>query len=369
MTTATALLALVLVAAEGGGASAPPAPPSSIARLEVRAAPECASRGDLVARVQARSPRIRFVDDPGVLGIRAVFTTSHAGAVTGELVLAEPGEPPASRRLVTRSCAEAAEAIALIIAVTLDPTSASEGAGAAVRLPGASARGVAAPAGRDPATPATGTAAAANAGPRAQPDGDARAPARKVEAEAPAVVAEAAPQVPSRRHLGVALAGQVLSGPAPGLLPGLGVSFVLGLDREALWSPAVVLGVSHAARSGFVESGGTSAFALDAVTVDACGLRWRSTLVEGRACLASLVGQLSARGTETYSPASSARPFAVVGAAASLGLILGERVGVMARLGAGYSLVRDSFEFAPNVFHRAAPLTATASLGLEIRQP
>jgi hypothetical protein len=369
MTTATALLALVLVAAESGGAPAPEAAPVSTARLEVRAAPECAGRSDLVARVQARSPRIRFVDEPGALAIRAVFTTAHPGTVIGELVLAETGELPTSRRLVTRSCAEAAEAIALIIAVTLDPTSASEGAAASARAAGAGVGAEGTGAGKGQAAPAPASRSAAEEifGDRAKPRDGAATPTRPESAAASALAAApAAPPVASRRRVAGVLVGQVIAGPAPGLLPGVAAYLLLGLDREALWSPAVLLGVAHAARSGFVESGGTAAFALDAVALDACGLRWRTTYFEGRACAAALAGQFTARGSETYSPATSARPFVTAGAAASLGFFFSARVGVVARLGAGYTFVRDSFEFAPTVFHRASPLTTTISLGLEI---
>jgi hypothetical protein len=40
-----------------------------------------------------------------------------------------------------------------------------------------------------------------------------------------------------------------------------------------------------------------------------------------------------------------------------------------ARLGAGTTLVRDSFEFTPVVFYGVAPVTLSGSMGLGVRWP
>ena len=47
-------------------------------------------------------------------------------------------------------------------------------------------------------------------------------------------------------------------------------SVMAALDRDELWSPAVVLGAMHAWRSGFVEAGGTAAFTLDVAYLIQC---------------------------------------------------------------------------------------------------
>ena len=98
-----------------------PDAPATRARLEVRPATECVSRRDLLARVAARSPRIQFVDEAAI-SASVALTSSRPGNVVAEVVLAAPGAEPAPRRIAARSCAEASDAIALIIAVTLDPT-------------------------------------------------------------------------------------------------------------------------------------------------------------------------------------------------------------------------------------------------------
>jgi hypothetical protein len=60
---------------------------------------------------------------------------------------------------------------------------------------------------------------------------------------------------------------------------------------------------------------------------------------------------------------------APIGASGVVGVRLGSRFELVARVGAGYPLIRDSFEFAPNTFHRVAPVTLAGSLGLELHEP
>ena len=125
MTSGGALLiALLSQSPVGAAAAAPEAPPDAAttkARLELRGAGECLTRADVTARVASRSARIQFADDAPITASVAL-TSARAGNVIAELALTAPGAAPAPRRIVAQSCAEAADAVALIIAVTLDPT-------------------------------------------------------------------------------------------------------------------------------------------------------------------------------------------------------------------------------------------------------
>ena len=121
--------------------AAAPEAAATRARLELRGAPDCISRNELAARVAARSPRIQFVDGAAIAA-NVALTSARPGNVVAELVLTAAGIEPAPRRIVARSCAEAADAIALMIAVTLDPTlkrKAATGAGGADTAGGGSA--------------------------------------------------------------------------------------------------------------------------------------------------------------------------------------------------------------------------------------
>src|SRR3954465_9697384 len=101
--------ASVVSAAEPGVAAA--------ARLEVKAAPGCTSRAELIARVRARSPRVRFTDDSHAIAIRADFAGTSAGLIAATVSLAAADTRPSVRRVLGATCGDAADAVALIIAV------------------------------------------------------------------------------------------------------------------------------------------------------------------------------------------------------------------------------------------------------------
>jgi hypothetical protein len=299
-------------------------------RLDVHAAADCTSRSDVAARVGARSPRIQIVDEAEVAAVVTV-TSPRPGSIVADLVMATAGAEPSPRRFVARSCAEAADAVALSIAVTLDPS--------AARKPSVAERDVNAPV-EPGTTPAPPVAEAPK-----PPDGPAN-PQPPV-----AVVTPAAPTPVSsvRRHFGTHVAGQVIFGPAPVVMPGIAIYGMAALERDGLWAPTVFLGV------------------LDAGTLDVCPLRVRWSALSTRPCASLLFGRLNARGTETEAAANVSRPFGVAGVGVTASI--GAPVEVTARAGVGVTLIRDSYELATTVFHRAARVTASVSLGVGFRWP
>jgi hypothetical protein len=324
-----AFAALVLAIARAGAVAAQPAPAVT---LELATEPGCATRDDLIARVAARSARIQFLE-PGASApaLKALIVPDAHGAVAAVLDVVEPDGRRFTRRLRATSCAEATDALALVIAVTLDPVFAAQAARA--NLP---------PAPPPPAPPA---------------------PPPVIEHPPPP------PPAPPVRRAALAAGGAVLAGPAPRAMPGLAIQGLAALDRASVWSPALLLTAVHAWRGGLVERGGTADFTLDAVTLDACGLRAHVPWLEARACAQGLVGRLSARGTDTFSPQAVTRPVASLGGAALVAVPLGGLLEVRGRFGAGATLVRDAFAFTPTVFYRAASVTLVAELGLGLRFP
>ena len=329
-------------------AAAPVELAATTARLEVQALPDCTTREELAARVAARSRRIHF-DDEGAVGptVRAVIARAPHGGATGDLVIVQPDGKTSSRHLSVASCAEATDAIALIIALTLDPMSVSAPASASGRHrarreppPGARARPSRPPTRAtdraDATPPAANEPSRTSVGGSPRPPASARAIGRKpdqararsaalpsADREPSVVASPPAPPVASQGRFGGGAAAQELFGLAPGALPGLGIYLIAALDREALWSPAVVVAGTHAWSNGLVEPGGTAAFTLDAITLDACALRLHLAPLEARACGTALYGRLGASGSETYSPATATRPFAAAGGAVLLSLELG----------------------------------------------
>jgi hypothetical protein len=384
----TALVVLFFaILVDEAGAAAGDAP--TRARLGVRAAPECTTRADLVARVEARSPRIQFVDD-ATLTVKAVFITPRPGKVVGEVVLSRRGGKRSSRRVLARSCADAADAVALIIAVTLDPTSADDGRPKVNtdRAPESGADSTARASTTPRSSPPPTEALTARpeeqsaASPKTEAPVEAKVPtARREEqpaasAKTEAPVGAAKPEVDSsngsvatRSRFSALLAGHIIFGPAPEVMPGVALYGVAGLDRDALWSPAIIVGATYVWRDGLVEPGGTASFALYAASLDACPFRVSVLEVEARACASALVGLLAAKGFDTNAPASSKRPFATAGGAVVFTAGLGPVIEVSARLAMGMSLVRDSFEFGSAIFYQSSRITTSASLGIGARLP
>jgi hypothetical protein len=349
-------LAAALYAVEFMALAAEPGAPVAPASLELQAEPSCATRADLAARVKARSPRVQFVEDGSGLAIRVEISTPAANVVDGEVRLASSGTKPSLRRVRARSCSEAADAIALIIAVTLDPTAGISG------------------------TKGTSTADSTTA-PAAQSDRSSASSARvsesaispKADATTAGAEASAVEEGPaSSRSLahptfGVQVAAEATVGVAPGVMPSVAFFAAGGLERPSLWSPAVVLGVRHGWRT-VDEQGGRASFFLDALTLDACPVRFRLGIFEARPCGSLLAGRMSAGATDTTNPAAeSHRPFWVVGGAGIISAQLPAMIEVSGRLAFGANLVRDSFEFYPATFYTVPAFSGAASVGVGVR--
>lgn len=368
------IVATVEAAASAAGASSER--PVARARLELVGPASCATAGDLAARVAARSPRIELVDDPAAITALATLTPRRAGGVEAELVLVESGARRPARRFLAHSCSEAADALALMVAVALDPVWVAEHGGTVdqpeeVAPPSASSPSSSAPDGSRPA-PASSRPAPPPARPAPLPEEEPPAPpapaTEDLKAAPPTSPSTSpSPSPPWRRRISGQVAGFGLWGPAPSFMPGMAVSAVGALDTDGVVSPALALGALYAWRFDLEQPGGKASFELVAGSVDACGLRFRLSGAELRVCASAVLGRLSASGSDTDNPARVARPFVVAGAASLLTLPLGSRLELAARLGAGATWPRDSYELGTSVFYTSSRLTTSASLGLGAR--
>jgi hypothetical protein len=330
---AISLAIVVLLSAAAATASAQ----TPTAHLEVEAQPTCSTRDELVARVVARSTRIRFVD--AATGIPTLTARIEVGfrGVVAQLDVLEPDGRRFSRRLEAPSCAAATDALALVVAITLDPSAA---ASEAAKQP---------------------EAKAAIAAPPRPPEAEVR------ETQTEPKPDSGPPPVPSRRGLAAGVLAEVVSGPAPTLMAGVALEGEASLERASVWSPAAALTVAHLWSGAAMEADGIADFSLDLLTLDLCPVRVGILAAAVRACAAGSLGRLTAQGSRTYSPMSAARPFATGGATARLVLPLGSRVAIRARFGAEAALWRDAFEFIPNVFHRVASVTLMGDVGVGVQ--
>jgi hypothetical protein len=342
----------VLALTSGAVAAAEPLPtPPPVAgtevRLELDAPPECARRDELVARVAARSSRIRFVAESRVATVLrvAIGAGAHGGFVA-ELDVAEPDGRRFARRIEAGSCTQATDALALVIAITFDPMYAATTAES--------------PAADAPTPPTSAPVPSAPPPPPVAPP-----PVERAGTD----LGREPPRLPTVQRGTLGAGGEIVWGPAPGPLYGFALTAAYTMDRHSLLSPAVSASFAHLWADPFTEQGGIATFSLDAGTLDLCPLRFLVPPLGVAACATGAYGRLSARGTETYSPQVASRPLATAGGAMLLTVDLGTRFEVRGRFGAGASLVRDSFEFTPDVFHRTASVTLVGDLGVGVRFP
>jgi hypothetical protein len=363
LTSTRAVLAPVLVLATQLGVAPVESEVRPAAHLSVKSSAGCASRSDVIARVLSRAPNVRFVDGAAALDIQVHVDARQANLVTSEVTLSGGGTPPFTRRVVAASCTEASEAIAVIIAIALGKsTSRDRDSTAAERAATAAPNGTTATTDRRDDTAATEAASRENSRENAESAESAENSERSAT--------DGLRSLESEPRFALQLAGQSFVAPAPGVMIGLGIYAMVGLDTASLWSPALVLGVTRAWRSSVEARGGTASFTLDAAMLDACAVRFALAAIETRLCVWALGGSLTAEGTNTLNaPGAVARPFWAVGGTVMFSAAIGARFEMTARLAAGVNLVRDEFKFDPIVFHEVAAVTFAPSIGFGARFP
>lgn len=327
-------------------------------RLEIQAPDGCTSASDLEGRIRARIRGARF-DEQGAFVARATFTAGAAGSVVAELTLTNAKSAPSSRRVVARSCGQAADAVALIVSVTLGQTSMPpRSSSTSIRSGADDPRRADVP--ERSSSPKNAEAAAER---QSEPNRDAGTSADYSRDDASSELPTA-----GKRRLGTHVVGEMFGGIAPNLMPALAVGGLLGRDRDALWSPALAVTFAHAFDTSTRAPGGTAVFTLDAVSIDACPVRAPIQAADLRGCASALVGRLTAEGRDTFNaPGAVHRPFATAGLSSILTLRILPLLEVWARGSGGVNLVRDSFEFAPITVHRVVAFSYSASVGLGLR--
>jgi hypothetical protein len=339
------------------------------ASLRVQAPESCASAADIAAAVRARSARVAFADDaPLVLDVTLLRDARRA--IAAELRVAWPDGRRSARALTAASCAEAADALALLIALTLDG-------------PGENAAPVAAPA-AEPAAGAT-TAGTSTAREPANSDAAAAEHAASAHPTPPAAAPEPATPPPPQghaehaargehagvfafEHAGVGASARAVFGVAPNAMPGVALTAEIAWRGAGWFAPLLRLSAGRSWASADTPDG-HAAFRLDAAHLAACVAGLRRGGFAARACASTALGRLRASGSDTYEPHTRARAWAGVGAELLLALDLAGPLQLEAGAGLTAPLRRDRFAFAPAVFHRVAALCGEGQLGLSLRFP
>lgn len=345
--TKTALAALLVSAALVSSARAQPAPIEPI-RIEYRAVDGCPSEAWFEAQVLARTSRARL--GGAAEGVR-VFTVvlDGRGEVRGRLVVHEPTarggagpaqvEGDASREVEGNDCGAVASALALIVALTLDPN--------AVTTP------VLAPV----STPRPRVIAP-------QPEAPEPDPATLSPLQEPA---RHRARVRASLGANASLAVGVTSAPLPG-----GLVFLEVTRQTEAFSSSVRLSLERSFTGLIDFQQGAATFTRTLGALDACPWRWAWGRVDLAPCAAVEAGALRGDGSDVPAPAHPTRAWVAVGASARATLDI--HGPLFADLGAGilFPLLRDGFYFVPDpskIVSQPEPAGFHATLGVGSRFP
>lgn len=338
-------------------------PPPIRVQLEVRSALDCASRANLVERVRGRSPKIQFVDSAGEVVIGVTFSR-HAEVYAGELAWLEADKPTRVRRFDAASCEQAVDAVALILAITLDPDASAEVAEAG----GNTSEVVERPAG---ASNDSGAATVSELESRVEPTAS-EPNGANVNPQNPGPVQPMTPS--SEVHDGSrwvftgGVGAELGIGAAPSVMPGAAAFVALSATSSSPLALEFVLGGAWSWSPTSKQAEGNADFELGVLLLDVCAANFTWANVRLSTCAAASMGRLEATGYDAVNAAGTvARPFYGAGVSSIVNVALDDHVAVLARLSPQLNLVRDEFEFGERVFHRVPPLSFYVTVGIAAR--
>lgn len=253
--------------------------------------------------------------------VRLVEVQPLAEGARGRVVLSGRAHET-TREIRAASCAEAVEALALIVAILLDP------------------------------------------------EADTRPHVSRQSESAPIVAPEPPPLPTGSVYFGAGIDWSALGGVGPELLFGPRAYLELGRRVPAQWSPSLRVSVLRAA-SGSVEQGaGEAAFWLDAARLDGCVFRWADRGASLEPCAAFEAGTLSATSSHPDGARSRTLGWAAASALLRGGLYHAGILAVQGELGVGLPFTRYRFRFSgQEPLYTSAELGLRAGLGVGVRFP
>jgi hypothetical protein len=366
----------------------------------------CGNAAGFSARVLKRSRRVRFVRADPQLTVVLRIEANGAG-LNASVSLRAPGRDAVIRHIESPDCEDALDALALVVAISVEARSQEVNSRSKERPRRTSPRKRP----RPPATAAPTRAASEAAAPQqpeppippeqpsssrlvdvlVPPDAASVVPAPVPPDPVPqaAVSPVATPTHPqpagpiptpaSPGHEPLDLVGgvsaQALFGVAPDALVGGQLWLRAHWERDGIWSPALGLSYSHQRLDELVRDQGLADFALNVATLELCPLRLGGAVFSVGPCLLGSLGRLRSSGHETYVPGGETRPWGTLGASAQA-LARWSMLELRVSFGLLHPLVRDAFRFGPactgaacerDVFHRVGAVlwSADAGLGLD----
>jgi hypothetical protein len=335
--------------------------------LSIEGTGECMQRDSLYAAVRQRSARLRFVE-PGTsdltreqLNNKVRLTVNPAPTTDGsswraEVELRRAGAHEPIRTLETPDCASLTDAVGFIVALTFDPPHDSRTSNATSSVPTSDAPS------SDPTSDATSSAPSVTASepPRAT------LPASPRDDEQTAT-----PTNSAGIAIDVGAAFEVVTEAGPLVQPGFGLGFHAAAEPDpgVSWSFAAQLQLSAFPGRTSQHSSGEARFRMLSGRLGVCPLAIHFAVFTLRPCGSATLGALQTTGTATNEPEDHTRPWSSVGGGLWAGVNVTERLRIDLDAGFGATLVRDAFQFAPDIFYRTPATTARAAAGLSVLLP
>ena len=301
------LFPLVATFLSAPAAAAAPEPP----KLEYRAFAGCPGAESFAGQVDARTPVWRASPPP--FDVRLVEVEPLPDGALGRVVLSHGGRET-TREIRATNCAEALEALALIVAILLDPE--------ADTRPHVVAR---------------------------------------IERAALPPPPPPPPLAPSRPpYFVVGMEGSVVGGVGPELLLGPRVLIELGQRPPSRWFSSLRLSLLRAASPSVEQAGrGAAAFWLDTARLDGCVLRLSTDVASLEPCFGLEAGALTATSTNRDGSRSQTLGFVAADGLVRAALRYADTLLFHLELGAGLPATRYRFRFTGQ-----APLYTSAVVGL-----
>jgi hypothetical protein len=332
-------------------ASAASAQEEGAIQFNYRSSDGCPDRTTFIARVRARTTRAEFTN-PGT-GARegSVFDVEvDAGPPAyGRVTVGDPHRPDGTRRVQADTCDEVVDALALVVALAIDPSPPSAPLAPVDGGPPAPEAAVSLPV----APPVPSPPVEARATPTAR--------GATEESRPPSAPARHTPPV----GLSAGLDAAADVGVAPATLVGLSVYAGWQSTSTTLVSPAFRLAFDRAQSGTLSAPGGTAAFTWTVGRLDACPFARGSHGLRVRACARVESGALEVAGGDIVAAQTKTRFWLATGALARGQWTFFEPLFLNVEAGANVRATSDRFFYLPNTtVYRVSWVGASAAAGL-----
>jgi hypothetical protein len=341
-----------------------------VARLELDLPAGCGTQAWFVERVRVRSDKIRFRPEASSLVVDARIAHLPNGQLRATMSLRRRNGTVLTRTIKAGSCEQAIEALALVTAVTLDPSAViheeperkTSGGELEDRQLDSKAS--------TPATRADGETKSVETW------SNARADKTKVLPSPDPDDVPKRPESHATRDASTTTGGpewaldlSVLGhrGAAPGWLLGAELGLGLAFRRDSVVAPSLRLGLGQVQRSDVRAEGGLADFSLLLLTIEGCPLSARVAPFELRACAVIETGRMAASGHQTVQPEQHRRLWLAPGGGAEFSVRLAHHWSAILRGRSVFPLVRDTYQFAPEAFYETPMAVVGVQAGLSYR--